>query len=76
MFWIGFLGSNSTWFWKLIERFVLNDIKEEFLKEDSEASVDRTEETRNISFDSGFASDGNASDYSDDGSNVECSWEV
>ncbi|KAK3195686.1 hypothetical protein Dsin_026996 [Dipteronia sinensis] len=70
VFWIGFLGSNSTWFWKLIEPYVLDDIKEEFLKEYGEASVDRAEETRNISFDSGSDSDGNASDYSDGGSNV------
>ncbi|KAL5858048.1 hypothetical protein ACOSQ3_005506 [Xanthoceras sorbifolium] len=67
VFWIGFLGSNSTWFWKLIEPYVLDDIKEDFLKAGGETSVDRTEETQSISFDSGSDSDGNASDYSGDG---------
>lgn len=65
VFWIGFLGSNSTWFWKLIEPYVLDELKEEFLKDSGES---RIEETQNISFDSGSDSDGKASDYSDDDS--------
>ncbi|KAL9667745.1 hypothetical protein QQ045_002110 [Rhodiola kirilowii] len=27
VFWIGFLGSNSTWFWKLVEPYILEVIK-------------------------------------------------
>ncbi|CAM8998456.1 unnamed protein product [Rhodiola kirilowii] len=27
LFWIGFLGSNSTWFWKLVEPYILEEIK-------------------------------------------------
>ncbi|KAM7259694.1 hypothetical protein ACFE04_015435 [Oxalis oulophora] len=27
-FWIGFLGSNATWFWKLVEPYILDDLKD------------------------------------------------
>ncbi|GAY58224.1 hypothetical protein CUMW_185440 [Citrus unshiu] len=51
VFWIGFLGSNSTLFWKLIEPYVLDELKLD---------------TQNINFDCGSDSDEKASDYSDD----------
>lgn len=55
VFWIGLLGSNSTWFWKLIEPYILDDMKD-FVK----AGCQNT-----ISFGSGSDTDENASDYSD-----------
>ncbi|KAK7273967.1 hypothetical protein RIF29_15035 [Crotalaria pallida] len=50
VFWIGILGSNSTWFWKLVEPYVL-DVK------DSPEAADQTLEqdsmgTQNINFNS------------------------
>lgn len=61
VFWIGFLGSNSTWFWKLIEPYILEDLKEAFLKDggDDNSWIYRTRETHNVNFDSGSESDGN-----------------
>lgn len=65
VFWIGFLGSNSTWFWKLVEPFILDDLKD-LLKAGSGQSLDGgTVETQTINFDSGSDSDENASDHSD-----------
>lgn len=63
VFWIGFLGSNSTLFWKLIEPYVLDELKEDLLNEGSEY---RKLDTQNINFDCGSDSDEKASDYSDD----------
>lgn len=54
-FWIGFLGSNSAWFWKLIEPFVLDDLKYHL-------KADVTGEAQNINFDSGSDSDERASE--------------
>lgn len=62
VFWIGFLGSNSTLFWKLIEPYVLDELKQDFLNEGGE---NRTLDTQNINFDSGSDSEEKASDYSD-----------
>ncbi|KAK4491107.1 hypothetical protein RD792_001830 [Penstemon davidsonii] len=63
VFWIGFLGTNATKFWKLTEPFVLVDLKE-FI----EVGVESSEETlgvKNLHFQNEADSDGNASDYSD-----------
>ncbi|XP_002521838.2 pentatricopeptide repeat-containing protein At2g15820, chloroplastic [Ricinus communis] len=57
VFWIGFLGNDSVWFWKLVEPYILDDLKL-FLK-----AGDQTLEysAENINFDSG-----SDSEYSDD----------
>ncbi|KAM7479218.1 hypothetical protein LguiA_027431 [Lonicera macranthoides] len=66
VFWIGFLGSNSTWFWKLVEPFILDDLKV-LLKAGGGQSLDGgTVETQTINFDSGSDSDKYPSDHSDD----------
>lgn len=66
MFWIGFLGSNSMWFWKLVEPHVLDDLKD-FLKAGNDTGEDYAVETQDINFDSASDSDERASlDYSED----------
>ncbi|KAF7840873.1 pentatricopeptide repeat-containing protein [Senna tora] len=50
-FWIGILGSNSTWFWKLVEPYILEDIKD-FLKAGDQMLEMDSAETQNISFSS------------------------
>lgn len=65
VFWIGFLGSNSTLFWKLTEPYILDDLKC-LLKSDGEISENGTVENENINFASGSDTDVNASDNSDD----------
>lgn len=69
VYWLGFLGSNSTQLWKLIEPYVLVDIKEDVVNAAVENTADRSEEETHISsFDnSGSDSDGNVSDYCDNG---------
>ncbi|KAL1833731.1 hypothetical protein ACET3Z_003382 [Daucus carota] len=58
-FWIGLLGSNSTWFWKLVEPFILDDLKD--ILRAGEQSTSEMGETREINFDSG--SDFDSDDY-------------
>lgn len=65
IFWIGFLGSNSSWFWKVIEPYVLDDMKDS-LKAASENSTSM--ETEDMNYDSGFESDEMASNYEEDDS--------
>ncbi|KAL0554540.1 hypothetical protein IC582_008463 [Cucumis melo] len=50
MYWIGLLGSNATWFWKLIEPFILDDLKESTQADSLNLGV--LNETENINFDS------------------------
>ncbi|KAL5540676.1 hypothetical protein UlMin_042868 [Ulmus minor] len=52
VFWIGFLGSNATWFWKLVEPYILDEAKE-FLKPGGENTGNGSSETQSINFDSG-----------------------
>lgn len=60
IYWIGLLGSNATWFWKLIEPFILDYMKDS-LRADN-LNLERVlNETENINFDSQSDSVGEAS---------------
>ncbi|KAF3435350.1 hypothetical protein FNV43_RR22439 [Rhamnella rubrinervis] len=65
VFWIGFLGNNSTWFWKLTEPYILDELKDSH-KVGDETRDNSTYEAEDISFESGSDADEKASDYSDD----------
>ncbi|XP_057965862.1 pentatricopeptide repeat-containing protein At2g15820, chloroplastic [Malania oleifera] len=64
VFWIGFLGSNSTWFWKLTEPYILDDLKD-LLRAGDQTFEDGMAGAQDISFDSGYDSDETASNHSD-----------
>ncbi|CAH2051775.1 unnamed protein product [Thlaspi arvense] len=49
VFWIGLQGTNSVWFWKLIEPHVLDDLKDH-LKPASESMDNNGEEEQSINF--------------------------
>ncbi|KHG30621.1 hypothetical protein F383_13349 [Gossypium arboreum] len=66
VFWIGFLRTDSMWFWKLVEPYILDDLKD-FLKAGSETADDCAVESRDINFDSASDSDEKgSSDCSED----------
>lgn len=60
-YWIGILGSNSTWFWKLVEPYILEDIKD-FLEAGDQTLESDSAETQNISFNSGSDTDESGGD--------------
>ncbi|PSS02563.1 Pentatricopeptide repeat-containing protein [Actinidia chinensis var. chinensis] len=60
VFWLGFLGSNSTWFWKLVQPYILDDLRD-FLEAGGK-SVDGMSEDQDINFDSRSDSDDAALD--------------
>ncbi|XP_042505552.1 pentatricopeptide repeat-containing protein At2g15820, chloroplastic-like isoform X2 [Macadamia integrifolia] len=62
VFWIGFLGSNSVWFWKLTEPYILDGLKD-LLKPDGHFLEGEMAEDQSISFDTESDSDEGASDY-------------
>jgi pentatricopeptide repeat protein len=64
VFWIGFLGSVSTWFWKLVEPYILDDLKD-LLKAGDPTLENYMEELQNMNFDSGSDFDEEASEDSD-----------
>ncbi|KAJ7981560.1 Pentatricopeptide repeat-containing protein [Quillaja saponaria] len=67
VFWIGIFGSNSIWFWKLIEPYILDNLK--YFPEAGSRSLEKnSEETQTINFDSGSESDEGSSEYTDDDS--------
>ncbi|KAK6253590.1 hypothetical protein QUC31_015310 [Theobroma cacao] len=65
VYWIGFLGSNSMWFWKLVEPYILDDLKD-VLKIGSDTTDGYAVESQDINFDSASDSDEKASDYNED----------
>ncbi|KAM1420848.1 hypothetical protein ACFX2I_003172 [Malus domestica] len=68
VFWIGFLGSSSTWFWKLVEPYILDDLK--YALKGGQISDNSMVETENVNFGSGSDTNENASDYSDNDNNL------
>lgn len=62
VFWIGFLGDNATLFWKVVEPFILDELKE-LLK--AGGNSDGSIGTQCINFDGGSESDEKNSGYSD-----------
>lgn len=55
-FWIGILGSNAAWFWKLVEPYILEDIKD-FVKAGDQTLGSDSAETENINFSSDLDTD-------------------
>lgn len=51
VFWIGILGSNTTWFWKLVEPYILEDVKD-FSKAGVNTMGQDLTETQDINFSS------------------------
>ncbi|GAU42801.1 hypothetical protein TSUD_34450 [Trifolium subterraneum] len=51
VFWIGILGSNTTWFWKLVEPYILEDVRD-FTKADVNMMGQDLMETQDINFNS------------------------
>lgn len=64
VFWIGFLGSDSTWFWKLVEPYILQDLSD-LLRPGDRTWENDAVENQNTNFDSGSDFDEGASEYSD-----------
>ncbi|KAJ0522486.1 putative homing endonuclease, LAGLIDADG, tetratricopeptide-like helical domain superfamily [Helianthus annuus] len=58
LFWIGLLGSNSIWFWKLVDPYIVGELKDQLKPE--RFSSDLKEESQTIDFDK------SDSDYSED----------
>ncbi|XP_043696211.1 pentatricopeptide repeat-containing protein At2g15820, chloroplastic-like [Telopea speciosissima] len=56
VFWIGFLGSNSVWFWKLTEPYILDGLKD-LLKADGHSLEGEMAEDQSISFNTESDSD-------------------
>lgn len=55
-FWIGFLGSNATWFWKLVEPFILSELRDVLQSGGTSHGV---MERERANFEQGFDSDDN-----------------
>ncbi|XP_045831940.1 pentatricopeptide repeat-containing protein At2g15820, chloroplastic-like [Trifolium pratense] len=51
VFWIGILGSNTTWFWKLVEPYILEDVRD-FTKAGVNMMGQDLMETQDINFNS------------------------
>lgn len=65
-FWIGFLRSNATWFWKLVEPFILSELRDVLQSGGTSHGVMERERTN---FERGFDSDDNASSECSDDDN-------
>ncbi|KAJ4841949.1 hypothetical protein Tsubulata_025667 [Turnera subulata] len=57
VFWIGILGSNSTWFWKLVEPYILDDLKDLLKATDQVTENEDGMQAEDINFDSSSDSD-------------------
>ncbi|OMP01566.1 hypothetical protein COLO4_11724 [Corchorus olitorius] len=68
VFWIGFIGSDSTWFWKLVEPYILDDLKDLLKAGSHDSAEDYAAESQDFNFDSASESDSDekASDNIDD----------
>ncbi|KAG9457011.1 hypothetical protein H6P81_001519 [Aristolochia fimbriata] len=64
-FWIGFQGSNSAWFWKLVEPYILDDLKD-FLVVGGQNSENVIDNEQLFDFDNFSESKYNVSDCSKD----------
>ncbi|KAJ8568441.1 hypothetical protein K7X08_027974 [Anisodus acutangulus] len=62
VFWIGILGDNATFFWEVVEPFILDDLKDLLI---AGGHSDGSLEIQCINFDSGSESDEKNSGYSD-----------
>ncbi|XP_071691758.1 pentatricopeptide repeat-containing protein At2g15820, chloroplastic [Rutidosis leptorrhynchoides] len=58
LFWIGLLGSNSTWFWKIVDPYIVEDLKDTLKPEHIHS--DLKEQSQTLDFDK------SDSDYSED----------
>ncbi|KAL0356788.1 UNVERIFIED_CONTAM: Pentatricopeptide repeat-containing protein, chloroplastic [Sesamum calycinum] len=67
VFWVGFLGSDATEFWKLIEPFILADLKAS-LEAGIKSPSNGVSGLKSINFSSDSDTDGNTSDHSNDNS--------
>ncbi|KAL0334811.1 UNVERIFIED_CONTAM: Pentatricopeptide repeat-containing protein, chloroplastic [Sesamum radiatum] len=65
--WVGFLGSDATEFWKLIEPFILADLKAS-LEAGIKSPSNGVSGLKSINFNSDSDTDGNTSDHSNDNS--------
>ncbi|XP_065856309.1 pentatricopeptide repeat-containing protein At2g15820, chloroplastic [Euphorbia lathyris] len=65
VFWLGFLRNDSIWFWKLVEPYILDDLKDILKAGNDETSENTSGETQDMNFDSDPDFDEGASEYSD-----------
>ncbi|KAG9155061.1 hypothetical protein Leryth_011042 [Lithospermum erythrorhizon] len=67
VFWIGFLGNNAIFLWKLVEPFILDELKD-LLEAGGDRSFDNSLRTETMDFNRISDIEGRASDFSEDDS--------
>ena len=65
VFWIGFLETNSMLLWKVVEPYILDELKDSLRPGGETSGNDGIFETESLNFESGSDTDERASDYSD-----------